>query len=641
MNNWKIGTRISAGFGLVILIALTLGVFAYSKVSVIERNSSEIGDNALPSVFLVGQVKMNVLNSLGLLYQGADTSAKAEQENVEGQIKDLRDNNKVVLSQYEKLISSPEERSDYEHLKAARMEYWQYVEEIEKVSRLGTESSGKKATEMIGKQLKPLYKRYLESADALVKLNKEHAEDSSKAAKDSVNVAKGGILTGILVVLIVAASVSLLVVRSITKPLAVALALVEDVARGDSSRQVEVHSHDELGRTLDALNRMAENLSATARVAERIAEGDLSVEPKVLSEKDSLGKAQKHMLENLKKAAQIAVSISEGDLTVEATAHSDKDVLGQAQKRMLENLRRTVLEVTEVAESVANGSEQMSSSAQQLSQGATEQASSAEECTSSMEEMSASVQQNADNAKQTEKIASKAAEDAVRSGEAVSQTVRAMKEIAEKISIIDEISRKTDLLALNAAVEAARAGEHGKGFAVVASEVRKLAERSQTAAAEITRLTSDGVQRADGAGLLLSSLVPDIRKTAELVREITAACAEQGAGATQVSRAMQQLDQVIQQNAASSEEMSTGADALSGQGESLKDAISFFNVGTIQGKSRRASAQQRNNLPTKKTSSARRVPIARQHVTKSEGVDIEIGVENGHDYDDAAFTTYQ
>ena len=137
-----------------------------------------------------------------------------------------------------------------------------------------------------------------------------------------------------------------------------------------------------------------------------------------------------------------------------------------------------------------------------------------------------------------------------------------MKEIAEKISIIDEISRKTDLLALNAAVEAARAGEHGKGFAVVASEVRKLAERSQTAAAEISRLTAGGVQRADGAGQLLSRLVPDIRKTAELVREIAAASAEQGSGATQVSKAMQQLDQVIQQNASASEEMSTGADEL-------------------------------------------------------------------------------
>jgi methyl-accepting chemotaxis protein len=153
-----------------------------------------------------------------------------------------------------------------------------------------------------------------------------------------------------------------------------------------------------------------------------------------------------------------------------------------------------------------------------------------------------------------------------------------MKEVAEKINIIEEIARKTDLLALNAAVEAARAGEHGKGFAVVASEVRKLAERSQTAAAEISRLTSDGVKTADGAGQLLAKLVPDIQKTAELVREIAAASVEQSTGATQVSKAIQQLDQVIQQNAAASEEMASTAEELSSQAEVLQSAVAFFRM---------------------------------------------------------------
>jgi methyl-accepting chemotaxis protein len=153
-----------------------------------------------------------------------------------------------------------------------------------------------------------------------------------------------------------------------------------------------------------------------------------------------------------------------------------------------------------------------------------------------------------------------------------------MKEVAEKINIIEEIARKTDLLALNAAVEAARAGEHGKGFAVVASEVRKLAERSQTAAAEISRLTSDGVKTADGAGQLLAKPVPDIQRTAELVREIAAASVEQSTGATQVSKAIQQLDQVIQQNAAASEEMASTAEELSSQAEVLQSAMAFFRV---------------------------------------------------------------
>jgi len=282
----------------------------------------------------------------------------------------------------------------------------------------------------------------------------------------------------------------------------------------------------------------------------------------------------------LATASSLVTTVSGGDLRKKADVTS-RDELGQmvaAVNEMIDNLRRTVGGIATAAGNVASGSEEISSTAQQLSQGATEQASAAEESTSSMEEMTSSVQQNADNARQTDKIASRAAEDAKTGGEAVARTVVAMKQVAEKINIIEEIARKTDLLALNAAVEAARAGEHGKGFAVVASEVRKLAERSQTAAAEISRLTADGVNTADGAGQLLAKLVPDIQKTAELVREIAAASVEQSTGAAQVNKAVQQLDQVIQQNASASEEMAATAEELSGQAEALQSAIAFFKV---------------------------------------------------------------
>jgi methyl-accepting chemotaxis protein len=402
------------------------------------------------------------------------------------------------------------------------------------------------------------------------------------------------------------------------------------------------------------LDTLIGHLHSVGDYIDRISKGDIpekityTVNGDYNSIKDNLNQC----IDSQSGAAHVAERISEGDLTVEARALSEKDVLGQALVRMLANLRRTVEEVTEAAANVASGSEEMSATAQQLSQGATEQASSAEECTSSMEQMGASVQQNADNAKQTDKIATKAAEDALASGEAVNQTVHAMKEIAEKISIIDEISRKTDLLALNAAVEAARAGEHGKGFAVVASEVRKLAERSQTAAAEISRLTKDGVQRADGAGKLLASLVPDIRKTAELVREIAAASAEQGSGTAQVSKAMQQLDQVIQQNSSASEEMSTGADELSSQAETLQNSVSFFNLGTTRenpGRTREnvsRTREQGRRMPVQARKTASPPTVRPSAVSKSksgdEGIDIRIGSANhGVDYHDKDFTAYQ
>lgn len=170
--------------------------------------------------------------------------------------------------------------------------------------------------------------------------------------------------------------------------------------------------------------------------------------------------------------------------------------------------------------------------------------------------------------------------------------------------MIEEIARKTDLLALNAAVEAARAGEHGKGFAVVASEVRKLAERSQLAAAEISKLTAEGVQVADSAGELLTKLVPDIRRTAELVQEIASACAEQSTGATQVTQAMSDLDGVIQRNSASAEQLASTAEELSGQAAQLRESVSFFRLGTahVLTKPGRNAGQQARAQPKREDS---------------------------------------
>jgi methyl-accepting chemotaxis protein len=246
---------------------------------------------------------------------------------------------------------------------------------------------------------------------------------------------------------------------------------------------------------------------------------------------------------------------------------------------MIRSIMKPINALVEVANRLASGSEELSSNAGSMSQGASEQAAAAEEASSSMEQMSANIRQNADNSLQTEKIATKAAENAKEGGEAVQETVRAMKEIACKINIIEEIARQTNLLALNAAIEAARAGEHGKGFAVVASEVRKLAERSQRAAGEISELSSNSVQIAEKAGERLTKIVPDIQKTAELVHEISASSREQDTGADQINRAIQQLDQVIQQNASAAEEMSSTAEELASQAEQLQEAISFFKSG--------------------------------------------------------------
>jgi methyl-accepting chemotaxis protein len=282
----------------------------------------------------------------------------------------------------------------------------------------------------------------------------------------------------------------------------------------------------------------------------------------------------------LSRAVGLAGAVAAGDLSkvIDVSSNDEIGDLVKSLNLMVEKLRQIVAEALTAAQNVSAGSQELSASAEQLSQGATEQASSAEEASSSMEEMASNVKQNADNASQTEKIAAQSAKDAEASGTAVGRAVEAMQTIAEKITIVQEIARQTDLLALNAAVEAARAGEHGKGFAVVASEVRKLAERSQAAAAEIGTLSTETVKVAQEAGSMLSKLVPDIKKTAELVVEITAACREQDVGSAQINQAIQQLDKVGQQNASASEEVSSTSEELASQAEQLQSTISFFRI---------------------------------------------------------------
>jgi methyl-accepting chemotaxis protein len=308
----------------------------------------------------------------------------------------------------------------------------------------------------------------------------------------------------------------------------------------------------------------------------------------------------------LSRAGRLAQAVAEGDLgmTVDYRGREEIGDLIESLNAMVERLRQVVADIISGAGNVASeaenvssgagsvasgagnvaaGSEQLNAAAESLSQGVSEQAAATEEASSSMEQMAANIRQNADNATETEKIARQSSVDAGMSGEAVSKAVAAMKTIAQKITIVQEIARQTDLLALNAAIEAARAGEHGRGFAVVASEVRKLAERSQLAAAEIGALSTQTLGVSEQAGQMLAKLVPDIQRTAGLVADITAASREQNAGAEQVNIAIQQLDQVTQQNAAASEEMSSTSEELSAQAQQLQVTISFFALNGTEG----------------------------------------------------------
>jgi methyl-accepting chemotaxis protein len=452
----------------------------------------------------------------------------------------------------------------------------------------------------------------LAAADDYIAGVQAQMHDAQAAASASYSQARGLLIAVIALSLVVGAAAATWIAVSIGRGLGRAIFLADAVAAGDLSQSVTVNTRDEVRDMVDALTKMTANLRATAQVADAIADGDL---------------------------------------TVQATPLSDRDTLGLALQRMLGKLRNVVSEASAASDNVSSGSQQLSATSEDMSQGASEQAASTEEASASIQEMSANIKQNADNASQTEKIAKQSSADAQASGEAVTLAVTAMQTIAEKITIVQEIARQTDLLALNAAVEAARAGEHGRGFAVVASEVRKLAERSQTAATEIGTMSSQTVKAAQQAGEMLGRLVPDIRKTAALVAEISAACREQDVGADQINQAIQQLDKVTQRNAAASEEMSATAEELAAQSEQLAANIAYFRLGdgaapaphaSVTAPSRRAPARSKPvRAATQEAAPASRRAVITEgrQPAAARGFDLSLA-DGGPDARDAEFERY-
>ena len=258
-----------------------------------------------------------------------------------------------------------------------------------------------------------------------------------------------------------------------------------------------------------------------------------------------------------------------------------KDEIGELARsldRMLKKLSRIVGEVQRASLTITDKSRRFSSTARHLAESNSSQAISAEEISASMEEINSNILQNTENSKKTENIALKVSRDSEVSGNAVSQSVAAMNQIAEKRTVIEDIARQTNMLALNAAIEAARAGEHGRGFAVVAEEVRKLAENSRVAAGEIMELSGNTVSTAAEAGRMLNSLVPEIRKTTDLVRDISFANEEQESGVKQINSAILQLDRTIQENASFSVEMAASAEELSEQADGLQSLMGYFKL---------------------------------------------------------------
>lgn len=276
----------------------------------------------------------------------------------------------------------------------------------------------------------------------------------------------------------------------------------------------------------------------------------------------------------------LAESIAAGYLQSHSQMENDNHVgIFAAVLAMQKKLSEVISAINSCSCEITQASQEVSKAAQSLSQSTCEQAASIEQTSATLEQLTSSVERNHQGAAVTEKMAADVAVSADKGGQAVNETVEAMIKIAEKISSIEEIAYQTNLLSLNASIVAAKAGQHGAGFSVVATEVRKLATRSQNIANEISELANYGVSIAKNAGNLLNEILPNIRKTAELVEEIASASEEQSSGIRQINQAVLELDKVIQQNAASSEQLAATAEQLNDQTQTLVEKVSFFKMG--------------------------------------------------------------
>lgn len=532
IRDLKVGTRMSLGFGLILLLMLsTMGVTFWS-LGQVEYNTKYLSEESLPFTLLADRMVVNALQVQQFATDASATKdiavlgeAKSHYQEFNDGLDKFRDmfreeNDTTALREIDQLSAAMDEMYDT----AERMTN-AYINEGQEAGNAVMEDFDADAVKLTG-MVAALRDLQVAEINGQVS-NIMQASSQVKTLQLIIGVA--ALIIGVLV--------TIFITRSIVRPLNVAVDTARALAVGDLTMKIDQVSKDETGQLLEAMQEM---------------------------------------IESSKEVAAVVGQVAEGNLQVQIRERSDKDVLIQSLGNMVNKLKDVINNVKLSIENVASGAQAMSASSEEMSQGASEQAAAAEEASSSIEQMTANIRQNADNAMETEKIAIQASGDAREGGDAVNETVGAMKEIAGKIMIIEEISRQTNLLALNAAIEAARAGEHGKGFAVVAAEVRKLAERSQKAAGEINELSTNSVEVAEKAGTVLNSLVPNIQKTAELVQEISASSREQDAGADQISKSIQQLDAVIQQNASASEEMASTSEELSGQSEQLAEMISFF-----------------------------------------------------------------
>jgi len=700
LKNYKIGVRLASGFSVILILLIgvswlgihSMGLMDNAAMHIVKKNYTRI-----EYLTHAREAMSEDFQSVAVIMSTTDTARQNKEVKKSEEFSKEVDTN---IEEYIKLQDHKEMVDAADKMKKALEKVDSIGARIEKLSLAGKHDEARK---LFMEEDMPADDALQEAFEPLVKFEEDRIAVRYKEMlgeyQSSINIM---LIVGAIAILLVV-SISFFLTRGITRPLADAVNVANRVAEGDLTVTISNTSRDEVGQLSFAINKMVSNLkemilgvnqsaSQVAAAADQIKRSSGQIEKGAQVQATAADETSSSMEEMAASIQQVAANASNLSSNVDETSASINQMVASIEQvaknsgsmassvsetsatieqmsvsidqvaRDAENLAASVQETSATVEQMMVSIEQVGKNSDMLSNTVTE-------TSSTVEEMAASIQQVAKNVSDADELSRKAAADAKAGSEAVDMTIdginritetmnvtagvigslgKRSEEIGKIIGVIEDIADQTNLLALNAAIEAARAGEHGKGFAVVASEVRKLAERSQSAAAEINHLSKSSVGVAERAGQMLARLVPDIRKTADLVQEISAASKEQSSGVDQINGAIQQLNTVVQQNASAAEEMASTSEEMSSQADMLKDSISRLigSNGAGQNKERHMRSTQvlRRTRVAHAASDASRErkgkPAEPARVGVPGGVALDMGHHNGHDGKDTEFVTY-
>ncbi|AON57004.1 methyl-accepting chemotaxis protein [Herbaspirillum seropedicae] len=510
-NNLKIAKKLIVSFAAVIVLTVILGLFAIRELKAVNQASTDMATNWLPTIKAAQSIQASLPRMRISELQMVTAATPAEREDALKAIKSRLDILAKQRAAYEAQISEAEEKVLYEKFSKSFATYLEIDKELARISGEGKEEE---ARALFKGDSNKTFRSMIENMDEIIKVNDAGSKRSDDMAEQVYRSATLWIIGLLAAIVVIALGLAVMVARAVSRPLNEAVAVAERVAQGDLTMDIRATSTDETGMLMHSLRAMNDSLQ------------------------------------------QIVGEVRTGTDTI-----------------------------TTASQEIATGNLDLSSRTE-------EQAGSLEETASAMEELTATVKQNADNARQANQLAASASDIATQGGAVVGQVVQTMEGITESsnriadiIGVIDGIAFQTNILALNAAVEAARAGEQGRGFAVVASEVRSLAQRSASAAKEIKQLIDDSVEKVgagsqlvERAGATMSEVVASVRRVTDVVAEISAASSEQSTGIEEINRAITQMDEVTQQNAALVEEATAAAQSLQDQAARLSQVVSVFKL---------------------------------------------------------------